>query len=82
MTYKKVLLENIDKLHTTEIGIDRIKKNLNLNVADVVTFCKTKVLDARAIVYKHGKNWHCEVDNIKITINSHSYTIITAHIIE
>lgn len=43
MTDKKVLLENIDKLHTTEIGIDRIKKNLNLNVADVVTFCKTKV---------------------------------------
>ena len=43
MTDKKVLLENIDKLHTTEIGIDRIKKNLNLNVADVVTFCKLSI---------------------------------------
>ncbi|MCI8285405.1 MAG: DUF3781 domain-containing protein, partial [Firmicutes bacterium] len=24
----------------------------------------------------------CEIDNIKITINSYSYTIITAHIIK
>ena len=55
-----MLLENIDKLHTMEIGIDRIKKNLNLNVADVVIFYKTKVLDTKAVVYKHGKNWHCE----------------------
>ena len=25
---KEVLLSNIDKVHTTEMGIDRIKKNL------------------------------------------------------
>ncbi len=23
------------------------------------------------------KNWYCEIDNIKITVNAHSYTIIT-----
>ncbi|WP_288834306.1 DUF3781 domain-containing protein, partial [uncultured Catenibacterium sp.] len=27
-----------------------------------------------------GKNWYCEIENIIITINSYSYTIITAHI--
>ncbi|WP_367657598.1 DUF3781 domain-containing protein, partial [Holdemanella biformis] len=26
--------------------------------------------------------WYCEIDNIKITINSYSYTIITAHLIK
>ena len=29
---KEVLLSNIDKVHTTEIGIDRIKRNLKLDV--------------------------------------------------
>jgi len=26
---KEILLSNIDKLHTTEMGVERIKKNLN-----------------------------------------------------
>lgn len=76
---KEVLLSNIDKVHTTEMGIDRIKKNLKLNTNDVVEFCKNKILDKDCNIYKQGKNWYCEIDNIKITINSYSYTIITAH---
>ena len=36
MNYKKELLDNIDKIHTTELGIGRIKKNLNLETNDVV----------------------------------------------
>lgn len=76
---KEVLLSNIDKVHTTEMGIDRIKKNLKLNTNDIVEFCKNKILDKNCNIYKQGKNWYCEIDNIKITINSYSYTIITAH---
>ena len=76
---KEVLLSNIDKVHTTEMGIDRIKKNLKLYINDVVEYCKKKVLDKNSNIYKQGKNWYCEIDNIKITINSYSYTIITAH---
>ena len=41
-----------------------------------------KVLDKNCNIYKQGKNWYCEVENIKITINSYSYTIITAHIVK
>ena len=78
---KEVLLSNIDKVHTTEMGIDRIKKNLKLDINDVVEYCKKKVLDKNSNIYKQGKNWYCEIDNIKITINSYSYTIITAHTI-
>lgn len=28
MSNKEILLSNIDKIHTTEMGIDRIKKKL------------------------------------------------------
>ena len=79
---KYILLSNIEKIHTTEMGIDRIKKNLKLNTNDVVEFCKNKILDKNCNIYKQGKNWYCEIDNIKITINSYSYTIITAHLIK
>ena len=77
---KDILLANIDKVHTTEMGVDRIKKNLKINNNDVVKYCKEKVLDNRCNIYKKGKNFYCEIDNIIITINSYSYTIITAHI--
>ncbi|MBO6244183.1 MAG: DUF3781 domain-containing protein [Clostridia bacterium] len=76
---KQILLSNIDKIHTTEMGIDRIKKSLNLDSIDVVEYCKNKVLDKKCNIYKQGKNWYCEINNIIITINSFSYTIITAH---
>ena len=79
MDDKKILLDNIDKVHTTEMGVDRIKRNLKLSDVDVVEFCKSKILDARCNIYKQGKNWYCEIDGIKITVNSFSYTIITAH---
>ena len=79
MEDKQILLNNIDKVHTTEMGIDRIKKNLKLDTNDVIEYCKNKVLDKNCNIYKQGKNWYCEIDNIKITINSYSYTIITAH---
>ena len=79
---KDILLSSIDKIHTTEMGVDRIKKNLKLHTNDVVEFCKNKILDKNCNIYKQGKNWYCEIDNIKITINSYSYTIITAHLIK
>lgn len=80
MEDKQILLDNINKVHTTEMGINRIIKNLKLNTNNVVEYCKNKVLDKNCNIYKQGKNWYCEIENIIITINSYSYTIITAHI--
>lgn len=77
---KENLLSNIDKIHTTKMGFDRIKKNLKLNDEDVVEYCKNKITKNECNIYKEGKNWYCEIDNIIFTINSYSYTIITAHI--
>lgn len=82
MREKQILLDHIDKIHTTELGIDRIKRNLRLENDDIVGYCKNKISDMTCNIYKQGKNWYCEVDNIRITIHSHSYTIITAHIME
>ena len=79
---KEILLSNIGKIHTTKMGIDRIKMNLKLDTNDVVKFCKNKIIDNNCDIYKQGKNWYCEIDNIKITINSYRYTIITAHLIK
>lgn len=80
MEEKDKLLLNINKLHSTEMGIDRIRKNLKLENENAVLFCKEKIMDKNCNIYKLGKNWYCEIDGIIITVNSYSYTIITAHI--
>ena len=76
------LLMNIDKIHTTELGIERIKKNLKLNTDDVINYLKNIIFDKECKIYKKGKNYYCETYDIKITINSNNYSIITAHLIE
>lgn len=73
------LLLNIDHLHTTELGVLRIKKNLSLPVDDVVAWCKQHILLEQAIITRKGKNWYIDVDECIITVNAYSYTIITAH---
>ena len=47
---KQVLFNNIDKVHTTEMGIDRIKKNLKLDTDDVVEYCKNILLTGLAMM--------------------------------
>lgn len=81
MNIDNELLKNLDKLHTTELGVLRIKRNLSLDIDtdDVVDWCKTKINSANAIITRSGKNWYVNVDNCIITVNSYSYTIITAH---
>lgn len=73
------LIKNIDKLHTTELGIERIKRNLNLETDDVVQWCKNKILHKDTAIERKGKNWYAKTDDCEITVNAHSYTIITAH---
>jgi len=76
---RNILLQNINKIHTTALGRNRIKKNLQLEDEDVVTYCQNKIKNPKSIVTKKGKNYYIEIDNIIITINSYSYTIITVH---
>ena len=76
---KEILLANMDRIHSTSLGILRIKRNLQLETEDIIHYCKRKIKDKNCPIYKKGKNWYCEIENIKITINAFSYTIITAH---
>lgn len=55
MNDKKILLDNIDKIHTTKMGVDRIKRNLKIDSDDVVKYCKNKMLDKKCNIYKQGK---------------------------
>ncbi len=73
------LTKNIDRLHTTEMGSERIKKNLQIDVEDVVKWCGERILDQNAYIERKGKNWYATVGDYRITVNAHSYTIITAH---
>ena len=72
------LLDNLEKIHTTELGTIRIQNNLGLENIDSVEWCKNMVKNSGQIIRK-GKNWYIEKDNCIITINANSYTIITAH---
>lgn len=79
MDKNKELLTNLDKLHTTELGVERIKRNLSLSTDDVVEWCRTRTESADAVITRKGKNWYVNVEGCIITINAYSYTIITAH---
>ena len=73
------LLNNLAKIHTTELGIVRIKRNLSLDIDDVVEWCKNKITSKNASITRKGKNWYITVEGCIITVNAHSFTIITAH---
>lgn len=76
---KNELILNLDKLHTTDLGIERIKKNLCLEVSDVVDWCRERIKEPDSNISRKGKNWYIQIHNYKITVNAYSYTIITAH---
>lgn len=77
--HKNSLLNNLAKLKTTDLGKIRIKRNLNLDTNDVVTWCRKKISSDEAQIVKQGKNFYINVDDVQICINASSYTIITAH---
>lgn len=74
------LLKNLDKLHTTELGIVRIKRNLSLETDDAVEWCRKQINYPNAVIAKKGKNWYVNANGCIITVNAYSYTIITAHL--
>lgn len=74
-----ILIANLDRVHTTDMGVDRIRRNLGLGDIDAVAWCKEKILEPSAIIERRGKNWYVYVNECIITVNASSYTIITCH---
>ena len=76
---KGQLLSHLDRLHTTALGVERIRRNLAVSSdTDVVAWCKKQIAKNGSTIIRRGKNWYADVDNCEITVNAHSYTIITA----
>jgi hypothetical protein len=78
MGESQTLLDNLDKLRTTEMGVQRIKRNLALATDDVAAWGKRAIKEAVEIT-RRGKNWYVATDEAVLTVNAHSYTISTAH---
>lgn len=68
------------RLRTTEMGMERIRRNLGLSRdTDPVGFCRGLIESAGCVIYRRGKNFYCEKDGVRVTVNAHSFTVITAH---
>jgi GNAT superfamily N-acetyltransferase len=72
------LLANVNKLHTTQMGVERIRRNLGLADEDIVAWCK-ECVKSHDLIIGQGKNWYVYKNGVAITINKRSNTIITAH---
>ena len=73
------LLCHLDKIHTTPMGVQRIKRNLALGEdTDAVAWCIQQI-QAAVHIERRGKNWYAHTGTAVITVNASSYTIITAH---
>lgn len=79
MGEKENLLQNINKIHTTELGEERLIRNLGLKNTNPVAFAKKFILKEKTHVYRRGKNFYCELSGVRLTINAITYTIITGH---
>ncbi len=81
MKQSNELTENLNRLHTTPMGLDRIRKNLSLgnDGSDIVAFCRERILSPDAKIIRKGKNYYVESEGSIITVNASSFTIITAH---
>ena len=73
------LILNLDRLYTTELGVERIKRNLCLDAGDVVEWCRERIKASGSGIIRKGKNWYISTAGCVITVNAYSYTIITAH---
>ncbi|MGI6664537.1 MAG: DUF3781 domain-containing protein [Christensenellaceae bacterium] len=76
---KAELRKHMAQVHTTALGEQRIKRNMALAPsADVVAWCKEKIRAAESVARK-GKNYYVYTADAVLTVNAHSYTVITAH---
>jgi hypothetical protein len=80
MIEKEYLLHNLDNIHTTELGVIRIKRNLYLEEAiDAVAWCKERIKEPTTKVKRKGKNYYATTATCVITVNASKLSIITAH---
>lgn len=60
---------NLDKLHKTKLGVERVKQNHELETDDIVKWCRQAISQSEEITTM-GKNWYVHTDDAVITINA------------
>ena len=50
MSVANELIEKLDNIHTTELVVVLIKRNLSLDVDDVVEWCRDKIKSDNAVI--------------------------------
>ena len=73
------LSAHLDRLHTTPLGAERIRRNLSADVGDVAAWCRQRLASPDAEAHRKGKNWYADAEGVRWTIHARSFTIITAH---
>ena len=73
------LIEDLGRLHTTEMGAEWVRRNIGLTGEDPVEWCRARILDEGAMTERRGKNWYVRAGGCVITVNAGSFTVITAH---
>ena len=63
------------------MGIDRVCRNVGLDQdTDVIVWAQQLIENAPSdSITRRGKNWYIIYNDILLTVNAHSYTLITAH---
>ena len=75
---KETLLAALPRLHTTPLGLTRLRRNLCLSEdTDPVAFCRDLLSREDCTVLHLGKNLYCRAENVLLTIHARSYTLIT-----
>ena len=62
--------------------VAKVRKNLSLDISNVVSWCKSKIQNPNSSILRKGKNYYINTDTYVITVNTYNYTIITAHMIK
>ena len=81
---KQMLLRHIDEIHTTELGEQRIKRNIGLYATEIIPEIEDALTfhSKFTVVRRRGKNFYVRYRDIQYTINASSYTVITAKVIK
>ena len=59
------LLVNLDRLHTTQLGVIRVIRNLGLDTSNIVEWCREKIETVDHIA-RQNRNIHVEA--VKMTV--------------
>ena len=76
---ENLLLQHLDQLHTTARGAVRIRRNLQISEEDVVGWRRKPIASSQTKIQRKEKSGYALTEACQITINAHSYTVITDH---